>query len=578
MVMLSIRLKGYFLFFFLLICSLAGPLAPVLAAELQGLKTISDAHVLSGILILLAGLGVAVGGWRKQKNINRALTRQTAEAQKSREKYRMMIDNADDGILIVQNFTIKYANPKAHGIMGLETKNLLSANLFEYIFSDDISHVIEHYEQRMLSPDGESKFTTRIVKGDKSAHWVQVRSVSVLFEEEPANLYFIRDISSLKRMEMDLQQAQRMEAIAALSGGIAHDFNNILTTIIGNAELSLMDLTEKDPLHETFRKIQASGNRARDLVQQILTLSRSSSMEKMPLSLSPVVKEALKLLRSTLPSNIRIVETIDTKAGLVNVDATRIYQVFMNLCTNAKQAMEKNGTGVLDVRLARVNLGDGEIENGLNLPAGAYVKLSVIDNGEGIDPEIRDKIFHPYFTTRDPGTGLGLSASLGIIKNYDGDIAWQSEMGQGSEFSIFLPVHEPPQPRDEKIKDLMGRSCQGNILFVDDEKEIAGIVKKIFKTLGYSVVTAGSGKEALEHFLKDPGFFNLVITDMAMPGMTGEQLIREVGRIRPDLPLILCTGHSDTFDRQKALDSGIREYITKPYSLKDLSAMAARYI
>ena len=250
----------------------------------------------------------------------------------------------------------------------------------------------------------------------------------------------------------------------------------------------------------------------------------------------------------------------------------------MNLCTNAKQAMEKNGTGVLEVRLARVNLGDGEIENGLNLLAGAYVKLSVIDNGEGIDPEIRDKIFHPYFTTREPGTGLGLSASLGIIKNYDGDIVWQSEMCQGSEFSIFLPVHEPPQPRDEKTKDLMGRSCQGNILFVNDEKEIAGIVKKIFKTLGYTVVTAGSGKEALEHFLKDPDFFNLVITDMAMPGMTGPDLARKIFKMRPDMPMILCTGHHDKMDADRARAMGFKAFLMKPVTVSMLANLVRKVL
>ena len=176
------------------------------------------------------------------------------------------------------------------------------------------------------------------------------------------------------------------------------------------------------------------------------------------------------------------------------------------------------------------------------------------------------------------GTGLGLTTSRGIVEKYKGDIVCQSELGKGSEFLVFLPVHEPPLPVGLRIEDLKGRSGPGNILFVDDEKEITIIVKKIFKTFGYTVVIAGSGKEALEYFTKDPDFFHLLITDMAMPGMTGEQLIKKMISIRPELPVILCTGHSDTFDKQRALDIGIREYITKPYSLKDLSAMAAKYI
>ena len=247
------------------------------------------------------------------------------------------------------------------------------------------------------------------------------------------------------------------------------------------------------------------------------------------MSLGSVVKEGLKLLRSSRPQNIRIVETIDLDSDRVKVDATHIYQVFMNLCTNAKHAMEKNDTGVLEVILTRVDLPCEKIENPPDLPAGGYVKLSVIDNGEGIDPGIRDKIFHPYFTTKDTGigTGLGLATSRGIVEKYKGDIVCQSEFGKGSEFSVLLPV---------------------------PVKKPWNILQKILT------------------------FFHLLITDMAMPGMTGEQLIKKMLSIRPDLPVILCTGHSDTFDKQRALDIGIREYITKPYSLKDLSAMAAKYI
>ena len=449
-----------------------------------------------------------------------------------------------------------------------------------YIFPDDLGLVLAHYEKTMLSLDEKTGFTMRALTGDKTIRWVQVRSVSVFFQGVPAALSFMEDVTGLKNMEMDLQQAQRMEAIGALSGGIAHDFNNILTTILGNAELALMDVNETDPTHEAFQQIYASGLRARELVQQLLTLSRSHSGEVIPLSLGSVVKEGLKLLRSSLPQNIRIVETIDRDSGRAKVDATLIYQVFMNLCTNAKHAMEKNETGVLEVLLTRVDLPCEEIESPPDLPVGGYVKLSVIDNGEGIDPGIRDKIFQPYFTTKDTGigTGLGLATSRGIVEEYKGDIVCQSELGKGSEFLVFLPVHEPPLPVGFRIEDLKGRSGQGNILFVDDEKEIAIIVKKIFKTVGYTVVTAGSGKEALEYFTKDPDFFHLLITDMAMPGMTGEQLIKKMISIRPDLPVILCTGHSDTFDKQRALGIGIREYITKPYSLKDLSAIAAKYI
>ncbi|MCP3940365.1 MAG: response regulator [Desulfobacteraceae bacterium] len=578
MAMFSIRLKG--LSFYSLICVLSGLFSPALAVEVRGVEKLSDNYLFFGVLILLAGFVIAITGWTREKKRNAVLKGRQLEVQKSRKKYQMIVDKAWDGILIAQNFTIKYANLQIYKIMGLEKGDLLSDNLLDYIFPDDLGMVLEHYEKIMLASDEDVGFTMRILKGDKSLHWVQVRSVSILFGGEPANLSFIRDITEFKHMEGDLYQAQRLEAIGALSGGIVHDFNNILTIILTNAELALMDLTKENPNYDAFRQIQVSGHRARQLVRQILTLSRSHFGEIIPLHLTSVIKEVLKLLKSTLPSNIQIVEIIDKNAGMVNVDPTRIYQVFMNLCTNAKYAMETKSSGILDVRLTRANLPGGDPENSPALPAGRYIKLSVSDNGEGIAPEIQDKIFHPYFTTRGQGScaGLGLSTSLGIIKKCGGDIVWQSEPGNGSKFSVFLPVHEPPLPVGIRIDDLSRRSGSGNILFVDDEKEILIIVEKTFKIFGYTVITAGSGKKALEYLTKDPVFFDLVITDMGMPGMTGEQLSRKIAKIRPDLPVILCTGHSDTFDKQKALKFGIREHINKPYSLKELSVLVARYI
>ena len=230
-------------------------------------------------------------GWRKEKKTNHLLTDQQEVLQKSCEKYKMIVERSGDGILIVQDLTIKYANSWAYEILGLEKKDTLSDQLMDYIFPDDLGLVLAHYEKIMLSLDEKTRFTMRVLTGDKTIRWVQVRSVSVLFQGAPAALSFMEDVTGLKNMEMDLQQAQRMEAIGALSGGIAHDFNNILTTILGNAELALLDVNETDPTHEAFQQIYASGLRARELVQQILTLSRSHSGEVIPLSLDSVVKE-----------------------------------------------------------------------------------------------------------------------------------------------------------------------------------------------------------------------------------------------------------------------------------------------
>ena len=378
----------------------------------------------------------------------------------------------------------------------------------------------------------------------------------------------------------DLQIAQRMEAIGVLSGGIAHDFNNILTTIIGNAELALMDITDETPGKKEFEQIRESGHRARDLVRQILTISREYTSEVQPLYLSPIIKEALKLLRSTLPRNIKIVEKIDKPLSLVKADSVQIYQVFMNLCTNAKHAMEKEESACLEVELKDIAITSSIRKTPDDLLPGNYVKLSVKDTGIGIDPALAGKIFEPYFTTKgkDKGSGLGLATSLGIIKQFGGYITFDSEPGKGSCFLVFLPVHEMEKSKEKTQEITTPVQGRGKVLFVDDEIEITVMAKKMLTHLGFSVMTANSGKQALENFAREPQFFDLLITDLAMPEMTGIKLAKEVMRLRPGFPVIMCTGHSDTFDEKAAKKAGIMEYISKPYNLKELGAIAAKYM
>ncbi|MBU2630723.1 MAG: response regulator, partial [Proteobacteria bacterium] len=334
------------------------------------------------------------------------------------------------------------------------------------------------------------------------------------------------------------------------------------------------------PGKNEFEQIRESGYRARDLVRQILTISREDTMDVQPLYLSPIIKEALKLLRSTLPTNIKIIEKIDKHLNLIMADSIQMYQVFMNLCTNAKHAMEKGNSPRLEVELQNVTVRPTDPEASNELKPGHYVKLSVKDNGTGIDPNIEQKIFEPYFTTKnkETGTGLGLATTLGIVKQFGGHITVDSDPGKGTCFNVFLPVCDIKNPDDRESQKNVPVEGEGKILFVDDEKQITIIAKKMFHTLGFSVMTANSGKEALECFARAPDFFDLMITDLAMPEMTGVKLAKEVMRIRPGFPVIMCTGHSDTFDEATAKESGIMEYITKPYNLKELSVLALKYI
>jgi len=373
-----------------------------------------------------------------------------------------------------------------------------------------------------------------------------------------------------------------MEAIGILSGGIAHDFNNILTSIVGNADIALMDLSDGDSCQDEFVKIRESAYRARDLVQQILTISRDHTKDIGPVYLSPVIKEALKLLRSTLPSSIQINQKIDRQLNLIQADSTQIYQVFMNLCTNAKSALEKIEKPCLEIGLENATLFEKDLFRPKSLAPGPYVKLTVADNGCGIDSQTQAKIFQPYFTTKSghESTGLGLATALGIVKQTHGYIHCESEPDKGTCFSVYLPAYikektdsdrQTVQTTDQEIKN-------GKILFVDDEPEITTLARRVFENFGFKIMTVNSGKTALEKFVLDPDFFDLLITDLGMPEMTGEVLAKKILAIRPDFPIIVCTGHSDTYDASAAKHSGVMEYVSKPYDFKALCSLASHYI
>jgi len=319
-----------------------------------------------------------------------------------------------------------------------------------------------------------------------------------------------------------------------------------------------------------------SGHRAKDLVQQILTFSRQGKRERKLLDIQPIVKESLKFLRASLPSTIEIRQELENDSGMILCDPTQVYQVLMNLCTNAAHAMEESG-GNLEVSLKRVNL-DG-VSSSLGIEAGGYLRLRVKDTGHGIRPEILNRIFDPYFTTKEPGkgTGLGLAVVHGIVKSCGGGIGVSSEVGKGSTFDIYFPRVEEVRSRSEAGKaEPFPLGGHEQVLFVDDEQAIVEIGKEILERLGYEVVVRTSSVEALELFKNSPGRFDLVITDMTMPNMRGDRLARELLEIRPDIPIILCTGFSESISEEGAKALGVREFAMKPLLLKDLAQAIRR--
>jgi len=367
-----------------------------------------------------------------------------------------------------------------------------------------------------------------------------------------------------RKIENQLRQSQKMEAVGTMAGGIAHDFNNILTSIIGYCELAL-DVAEKGSmLEDNIKEVLTAGNRAKDLVRQILAFSRQGSQEVKPVMPSLIVKEAIKLLRSATPTTIDVKQNI-TSDSLIMGDQTQIHQVLMNLCTNAVHAMESSG-GILTVNLSDVQLDDSFTGQYEDLTPGNYLKLSVSDTGKGISSNIIESIFEPYFTTKKPGegTGLGLSVVHGIVKGFNGEITVTSEPGSGSTFTVYLPILKKSVASKSDSVELLPVGKE-RILLVDDEASIVNMCKQILTRLGYNVTTRTSSIEALELFKNRPGDFDLVLTDMTMPNMTGDKLAAALIQIRPDIPVILCTGYSKKISDERAAEIGIKAFVMKPF-------------
>ena len=383
---------------------------------------------------------------------------------------------------------------------------------------------------------------------------------------------------ALAQSERQLQQVMKLQAIGTLAGGIAHDFNNILFPIVGYTELTMDEIEEGSPAKQNLKEVLKAANRAKELVQQILTFSRQGGKERKPLKVQFLIKEALKLLRATIPSTIEIECDVNEECGHIMGDPTQIHQVVMNLCTNAYHAMQEIG-GTLKVTLKEVDISYEKSVERVGMKAGRHLELTVKDAGHGMSPEVLERIFEPYFSTKEPskGTGLGLSVIHGIIKNHGGDISVNSQSGHGTTFVVYLPVIDDIDIEIEPVAAAVPTQGKERILLIDDEKQIIDIEQQILERLGYKVTPKTDSQEALEEFAALPERFDLVITDMTMPKMTGEQLARKLMEIKPDIPVILCTGFNETITEEKALAMGIDKFVMKPI-VKDELAYTIRTV
>jgi PAS domain S-box-containing protein len=482
----------------------------------------------------------------------------------SEEKYRLLVNNANDGIFIVQDGFIKFGNPKALELFEYDEEALAAIPYSHLIHPEDCSFLYEAASGEFDQEAVPGPYSLRILARSGREAWVQINAVDIQWEGKPATLNFVRDISIQKRLEAQLLQAQKMEAIGTLAGGIAHDFNNILTSVLGYTQLAQGDVPKGSQAERDLQEVVRAGRRARDLVSQILTFSRQTQQELKPLDPVPIIKEVMKLLRASIPATIEIRQRVEKTEANVLADPTQIHQILINLCTNAAHAMSGKG-GVLEVTLTKVALDSVFASRHPEVVPGEYLLLGVTDTGHGIAPGLMDRIFDPFFTTkkRGEGTGMGLAVVHGIVRSCGGAITVYSEMGKGSTFKVFLPCCTGDADCERAVEMVAAKGNE-RILFVDDEPSIVTMAKRMLERLGYSVMSTTSSVEALDLFREGSGQFDLVITDLTMPKMTGEQLAVELTRIRKDIPIIICTGYSSTLTDGREMRHGIRAVVTKP--------------
>ncbi len=486
--------------------------------------------------------------------------------QKTKEFLENVLESSRDGILIAdRRGVIVSVNSAMERMTGLTKKQLTGKHASSLVVDerDMRKHILS--KTSALFKRGFCSYEAKHKKDDGTSIDVEC-NVSVTRDDSGdiiGGISIIRDISDRNKMERQLRHSHKMEAVGTLAGGIAHDFNNILAAIVGFAEMALHHLPEKNRAGMDLDQVLKAAYRGEALVDQILAFSRQNERGRKPTRLKYIIKEVLKLLRATLPVTIELQYNMESDATVM-ADPTQIHQLMMNLCINAANAMREKG-GILQITLSSVIIDSARAEEFPDLSSGLYIELMVSDTGSGIDPKIVDRIFDPFFTTKKlgEGTGMGLSVALGIVKSHAGEIFIDNIPGKGCTFHVLLPAVKEVT---EKTADQNRSIPTGNerILFVDDEEALVEMAKKMLNSLGYEVVAEKNSIQALEVFQKDPFKFDLVITDQTMPHMTGYNMAEQLLCIRPDIPIILCTGFSETVPPEKALKLGIREYIKKP--------------
>lgn len=524
-------------------------------------------------------LGPVVQRALNEAEEKRKLARAQAALGESERRYRLLFEKANDAIFIIDATEpnagrIIQANQAAAAMHGYTLDELLALNIRDL----DAPNTAVLFKERVAKMLVGAWLVEEIEhrKKDGTIFPVEMSAGVIDVQDKRFILAFDRDISERRRQEAEARefekhyaQIQKMEALGTLAGGIAHDFNNILSPLIGYTELCMLDLPADSPLRQNMAKVLNAAERARELVQQILIFSRQGESRQQPVRISLIIKEVLKFLKSGLPSTIRIKPNLAAAESLVLADPVHIHQVVMNLCVNAFQAMQEKG-GTLSIVLTEVDIAAQEPEVKDRLIPGAYVKMEVCDTGVGISRMEVDKIFDPYFTTKKEGTGLGLATVHSIINTLGGRITVQSTPGEGTTFTVYLPRERTGQ--DTRSVDPLPDVPTGKerILVVDDESTIVTLLQQMLTKLGYQATGYTSSRQAYEAFIQDPRAYDLILTDLTMPEMTGLDLARRILAAHPEVPIVLSTGFGDNISRERIREFGLRDLIMKPVIYKEL--------